>query len=133
MTSFTWTFDLRGQKLVVMVGERASGDYTASYISLMGLGEMLGDDSITYSPAPPPQYVSPASARDSLVVQMLNPVQRFPSVDTSVRAFSDRSSTNGKISHAADKGFTELTSDQMYLLTLNIDMGGQFYFRENLP
>ena len=26
----------------------------------------------------------------------------------------------------------ELTADEIYLLILNIDMGGQFFFRENL-
>jgi len=64
---------------------------------------------------------------------MLNPVQRFPSISTTTRAFSDRSVTNGAVSHAADKGFPELTADEFYLLILNIDMGGQFFFRENLP
>jgi len=66
------------------------------------------------------------------VVQMLNPVQRFPSVNNSVRAFADRTSTNGAVSHAADKGFPELTADEHYLLILNIDMGAQYFFRENL-
>jgi hypothetical protein len=40
--------------------------------------------------------------------------------------------TNGALSHAADKGYPELTADEHYLLILNIDMGGQFFFRENL-
>jgi hypothetical protein len=30
-----------------------------------------------------------------------------------------------------DVGGTELTPDEYYLLILNIDMGGQFFFREN--
>jgi hypothetical protein len=127
-----FVFDLRGQKVAVTIGERATGDFTASYLSLMGLGEILSDADVTYDPAPPKQYVEPASAMNSLVVKMMNPVQRFPSVNTSVRAFADRSSTNGAISHAADKGFPELTADEHYLLILNIDMGGQFFFRENL-
>jgi Hydrazine synthase alpha subunit middle domain len=132
MVSQTFTFDLRGQKLQVMVGSRASGDFTASYLSLMGLGEMIGDDDVTYSPAPPKQYVEPASAKDSLVVQMLNPVQRFPSIDNTIRAFADRTSTGGAVSHAAQVGAPELTADEHYLLILNIDMGGQYFFRENL-
>jgi hypothetical protein len=124
MVSQTFTFDLRGQKVAVMVGERATSDFTASYLSLMGLGEILSDADVTYSPAPPKQYVEPASAMNSLVVQMMNPVQRFP-VNTSVRAFSTAS-------HASQKGYPELTADEHYLLILNIDMGGQFFFRENL-
>ena len=70
---------------------------------------------------------------NSLVVKMMNPVQRFPSVDTSVRAFSVADTTTGAISHAAARGYPELTADEHYLLILNIDMGGQFFFRENLP
>ena len=131
MISQTFTFDLRGQKVNVMVGERATADFTASYLSLMGLGEFLSDADVTYDPAPPKQYVEAGSAMNSLVVQMMNPVQRFPA-STSVRAFADRSSTGGAISHAAAKGFPELTADEHYLLILNIDMGGQFFFRENL-
>jgi hypothetical protein len=135
--SQTFTFDLRGQKLNVTIGERATGDFTASYISLMGLGEIIGDADVTYSPAPPKQYVAAPSARDSLVVQMLNPVQRFP-LSSTVRAsdvydaFKDRSITGGAISHAAQVGGQELTADEHYLLILNIDMGGQYFFRENL-
>jgi len=131
--SQTFTFDLRGDKVEVMIGERMTGDFTASYLSLMGLGEILSDADVTYTPAPPKQYIEPVSAMNSLVIKMLNPMQRFPTVNTSARAFSDRSVTNGAISHAADKGFPELTADEMYLLILNIDMGGQFFFRENLP
>jgi hydrazine synthase alpha subunit-like protein len=122
--SQTFVFDLRGQKVDVTIGERATGDFTASYLSLMGLGEILSDADVTYTPAPPKQYVEPVSARDSLVIQMLNPVQRYP-LNTTVRAF-------GASSHAADKGFADLTADEQYLLILNIDMGGQFFFRENL-
>jgi len=131
MAEQTFVFDLRGQKVNVTIGERATGDFTASYLSLMGLGEILSDADVTYIPAPPKQYVEPASAMNSLVVKMMNPVQRFP-VSTTVRAFADRSMTNGALSHAADKGYPELTADEHYLLILNIDMGGQFFFRENL-
>ncbi|HXU05510.1 MAG TPA: hypothetical protein VN903_31340, partial [Polyangia bacterium] len=131
--SQTFTFDLRGQKVDVMIGERATGDFTASYLSLMGLGEILSDTDVTYTPAPPKEYVAAGSAMNSLVVKMMNPVQRFPSVDTSVRAFSVADTTTGAISHAAARGYPELTADEHYLLILNIDMGGQFFFRENLP
>jgi len=126
-----FVFDLRGQKVNVTIGERATGDFTASYLSLMGLGEILSDADVTYDPAPPKQYVEAGSAMNSLVVKMLNPVQRFP-VDTSVRAFADRSVSGGAVSHAAQVGAAELTADEHYLLILNIDMGGQFFFRENL-
>ena len=51
MSSQTFTFDLRGGKLNVTVGEKMTGDFTESYISIMGLGEMLGRRSTSPSPA----------------------------------------------------------------------------------
>jgi hypothetical protein len=127
----TFIFDLRGQKMTVMVGERMTSDFTASYLSLMGLGEIISDAEVMFDP-PPTQYVEPASAKDSLLIQMLNPPQRFPTADPSIRAFADRSVTGGAITHAAQVGGPELTPDEYYLLILNIDMGAQFFFRENL-
>jgi len=124
-TMQTFTFDLRGQQLNVVVGERMTGAYTASYISVMGLGEIIGDHVVTitgnYSQY---GYVEAGSARDSSIIKMLNPPQRFPAVDMNVRAFPGKT-------HAANVGYPELTADEYYRLILNIDMGGQFYFREN--
>jgi hypothetical protein len=127
MTSQTFTFDLRGQQLNVTVGEKMTGAYTASYISVMGLGEIIGDDVVKITGNYMQYgYVSPASAKDSKIIQMLNPTQRFPAVDTSVRAFQTTP-------HMTEVGHPEweLTADEMYRFILNIDMGGQFYFREN--
>ena len=36
------------------------------------------------------------------------------------------------MTHAAKVGAPELTADEYRLLIMNIDMGGQFFFRENL-
>jgi hypothetical protein len=128
MTSQTFTFDLRGQQLNVTVGERMTGAYTASYISMMGLGEIIGDDevSITGDATARNGYVVPASARDSQVIKMLNPVQRFPAIDPNTRAFSTTP-------HMTEVGHPELelTDEEFYRFILNIDMGAQFYFREN--
>jgi len=140
-TSQTFVFDLRGQKVNVTVGERMTGDYTASYLSLLGLGEILGEDVVSIT-GTPPNYVNPAAAETSALMMWLNPPQRYPSVDPSVRAFGTApfSRMVGGTSmdfpgtpHPVDQGGTELTPDEYYLLMLNIDMGGQFYFRENLP
>ena len=124
-TSQTFVFDLRGQKLNVTVGERMTGDFTASYLSLMGLGEILGDDVVSIT-GTQPNYVVAASAETSPLMKMLNPPQRYPSVDTTVRLVP------GATPHPVDVGGTELTPDEYYLLGLNIDMGGQYFFRENL-
>ena len=96
-TSQTFIFDLRGQKLNVTVGERMTGDFTASYISLMGLGEILGDDVVSITtPAGEDalqsafgtsgNYVNAAAAEASPLMWLLNPPQRYP-VDTTTRAF----------------------------------------------
>lgn len=124
-TSQTFNFDLSGTPLNVMVGERMSAAFTTSYISILGLGEILGDDVVQIT-GTVPHLVEAASARDSEVIQKLNPPQRYPSVDMGTRAFPG-------MTHAAMVGGPELTADEYYLLILNIDMGGQFYFRENLP
>jgi hypothetical protein len=128
MTSQTFTFDLRGQQLNVVVGERMTGAYTASYISMMGLGEIIGEDvvNITGDATARYGYVTPASAHDSQVIKMLNPPQRFPAVDLNTRAFATAP-------HMTAVGHPEweLTDEEFYRLILNIDMGGQFYFREN--
>jgi hypothetical protein len=130
MTSQTFTFDLRGQKINVVVGEKMTGNFTASYLSVMGLGEILGEDVVqvtgTYMQY---GYAQGGSARDSQIVQMLNPPQRFgangvTAIDTNTRAFTNPI-------HPVDVGGTELTPDEYYRLILNIDMGGQFFFREN--
>jgi hypothetical protein len=124
-TSQTFVFDLRGQKLNVTVGEKMTGDFTASYLSLMGLGEILGDDVVKIT-GTPPDYVTAAAAETSkLMTAYLNPPQRYP-LDTSTRLVP------GLAVHPVDVGGTELTPDEYYLLELNIDMGGQYFFRENL-
>lgn len=129
ITSQTFTFDLRGGKMPVTVGEKMGGDFTASYISLMGLGEMLGEDVVEITELHPGDYqpngyVAAGSAKDSKVIQMLNPMQRFPSVDTNVRAF-------GATVHPTEVGGQGMTADELYRLILSIDMGGQYFSREN--
>jgi Hydrazine synthase alpha subunit middle domain len=127
-TSQTFTFDLRGQQLNVVVGERMTGAFTASYISVMGLGEILGEDVVKITGAYNQYgYVTPGSAKDSPIIKQLNPPQRFPAIDAATRAFAA-----GGI-HPNDVGHPEweLTPEEYYRFILNIDLGGQFYFREN--
>src|SRR6266700_3173969 len=145
MTMQTFTFDLRGGKLPVTVGEKMSGDYTASYISLMGLGEMLGEDVVQITEAHPGDYqpngyVAAGSAKDSKVIQLLNPMQRFPGVDNSVRAFAKApdiaktcaGATTSPCVHPTEMGGAGFDADEMYRLILSIDMGGQYISRENI-
>jgi hypothetical protein len=124
--SFTWTFDLRGTVVEYEFGEELMGSYSASHLSLLA-GEMVRMQ-------PPgvevdgevPSYVVPSHARDSLVIQKLNPPRLYPSPDPAVRAFDAPT-------HAEEQGFTDLTPDEYHLLILMADSGGQFYARENSP
>ncbi len=125
--SQTFTFNLKGDQLNVVIGERMTGAYSQSYISVMGLGEIIGDHDVTITGDGYAQYgyVSAGSAKDSKLIKMLNPPQQFPAVDPAVRAF-------GASTHLLDVGSTaELTPEEYYRFILNIDLGGQFYFREN--
>jgi hypothetical protein len=124
-TMQTFTFDLRAQAVDIMVGERQDYDYPASYVSLLGLEMELGENQVEIiSPDGMPSYVTPGSARRSALVRKLNPPQRFPAVDANLRAFE------GAV-HPRDVGGQELTADEYYRIILNIDMGAQYFFREN--
>ncbi len=120
-TMQTFVFDLRGQKIALVVGERREYDYPASYISLMGLGMELGENVVQVT-GDPSGYIEAGSARKSKLFKKLNPPQQFPQPDLAVRAFPGPA-------HPTDvKGLTAL---EYYQFILNADMGGQFYFREN--
>jgi hypothetical protein len=125
-TSQTFIFDLRGQKLNITVGERMTGDFTASYISLMGLGEILGDDVVQITGTPPDYVVAAAAEASKLMNKYLNPPQRYPTVDMNTRLVP------GLTPHLLAQGQADMTADEYYLLGLNIDMGGEYFFRENL-
>ncbi|MES1206775.1 MAG: hypothetical protein ABUS79_12635, partial [Pseudomonadota bacterium] len=124
-TSQTFVFDLRGQKVDVVVGEMMTGDFTASYLSIMGLGEILGENAVVIT-GEAFDFARPGNAAGSKVIERLNPPQRFPAVDLAVRRFPG-------LTHAANVGGPELTADEYYLLGLSLDMGGQFFSRENKP
>ncbi len=141
MTTQTFNFDLSGTPLAITVGEDMASYFTTSYISVMGLGEMLGENVVQITGNPgitgmvPASYVSPGSATDSEIIKMLNPPQRFPSVNMTVRKFPLKyvpPQGTSTADFAADHASVQLTADEYYLLILNIDMGGQFFFRENL-
>jgi hypothetical protein len=82
------------------------------------------------------QYITPGAAHTSTAIQMLNPPQRFPTVDMNTRAFAgpvhpaEVANYNG---HVGTDPKYQLTPDEYYLIMLNADDGAQFYFRENAP
>lgn len=126
--SFTWTFDLSGNAVEIGVGETLFSGYSASHLSLMGPGPEVTRDLEKAGlelDADIPVFVIPSEARNSRLLQKLNPPQLFPETDTDVRAFDTAV-------HGEEQGFT-LTADEYYLLILMADSGGQFYSRENAP
>ena len=122
----TITFDLRGQEVNYGVGDAMLTGYSASHLSLLGPDMTKIEKTNLIIVGDMPTYVEPASARDSVLIQKLNPPQQYPTVDMNVRAFPGPS-------HPADVGGTPLTAEEYRLLVLMADMGGQFYSRENAP
>ncbi len=138
MTTFSFTFDLRSTPTTINAGTDVY-TYNASYVSMLGPGMAFMEKSImiTGDQKAAMGYIAPGAAHDSLAIQMLNPPQMFPTVDTNTRAFA------GQPVHPAEVGTYnghdgadpkyQLSADEYYLLILNADDGGQFYFRENAP
>jgi hypothetical protein len=108
-------------------GDELLSGYSASHLSL--LGPMMRDlqEAGLEIEGDVPIYVEPESARESVLIQKINPPQLYPEVDTSVRAFPDQPV------HPVDVGGEELTPEEYHLLILMADAGGQFYSRENAP
>jgi hypothetical protein len=89
----------------------------------MGLGEILGDNAVSIV-GNEFAFGKPGDAGGSDVIKKLNPPQRFPAIDTAVHRYA------GAV-HPVEVGGSELTPDEYYLLGLSLDMGGQFFSREN--
>jgi len=123
--TFTWVFDLRGGPANYGVGTAMFSGYSASHLSLLGPKMSSLEESGLVIVGNPPNYIEPGSARDSKLIQMLNPPQQFPTQDLNKRAFNTAS-------HAEAEGVT-LTTDEYYLLVTMADNGAQFYSRENTP
>ncbi len=123
--SQTITFDLRGQSVNYGVGDAILTGYSASHLSLVGPSMTKLQEAGLVIVGDMPTYVEPASARDSVLLQKLNPVQLYPTPNTGVRAFATTP-------HGQEQGFT-LTPDEFALLVRMADFGGQFYSRENAP
>jgi hypothetical protein len=142
MTTFSFTFNLTGTPVTISAGNRVY-TYSASYVAMLGPSMMFEEKQImvTGNALTPdgriPQYIAPGAAHDSIGIQMLNPPRRFPTVDTNDRAFpmkpvhpQEVGTYNG---HDGTSAAYQLTDLEYYLLILNADDGGQFYFRENRP
>jgi hypothetical protein len=137
MTTFSFTFNLTSTPVTVNTGEQMY-TWTASHVSLLGPDMLFREKQIMVTMGMPKAYVVPGAAHNSIVIQMLNPPKRYPTLDLTDRAFGAT-----KLPHPADVGTYngvdgtaaqyQLTPDEYYLLELMCDSGGQFFTRENRP
>jgi hypothetical protein len=141
MTTFMFTFNLASTPVTVSAGEEVY-TYTASYVALLGPSMMFREKSIMVTGdalvnGEIPIYINPGNAHDSTAIQMLNPPRQFPTFSATERAFPDKPVHPAEVGtynghNGADAKY-QLTQQEYYLLILNADMGGQYYFRENKP
>jgi len=135
MTTFSFTFDLTSKPTTINAGDMVY-TYNASYVSMLGPTMAFMEKQIMVT-GNLQQYISPGAAHDSTAIQMLNPPARFPALDTNDRAFGAKPAHPAEVGtyngfNGADAKY-QLSADEYYLLILNADDGGQFYFRENAP
>jgi hypothetical protein len=122
----SFTFNLNGDAVNINVGGEMISGYSASHLSLLGpMMSKLEEAGITVT-GDLPVYVEPTDAHGSLLFAKLNPREVWTS--GTPKLFKP-----GAARHPADVGGQALTDDEMYILILMADMGGQFYSRENAP
>jgi hypothetical protein len=133
MTMFTHTFDLSNKAETINAGDMVY-TYSASYISIMGPQMAFREKQVMVT-GDLNVYAEPGNASASDIIKRVNPPARYPQVDLTDRAYAGMPIHPAEIAnyngHAGTDAKYVLTPDEYYLLMLNIDDGGQFYFREN--
>jgi len=123
-----WTFNLTGDALPETLATAAGGGtYSKSYFSLAGPNMEAVQRGKLMIMGNYKTYMKPLEARESELIKKLNPTQLFPAPNAEVRAFP------GVASHLVAQGKADLTPQEFYAFILDIDMGVNFYARENNP
>lgn len=105
---------------VAVVYDRKAASYPKSYVSLFFPATMeMGMGNATTTGNTAPLWAVPNSARESALIKKLN-----------VRAPDGTFAFGNSVLHPEDKGVT-LTDDERLALIQSIDVGGQFYSRQN--
>lgn len=122
-------------RAITVTYDRQTKAWPASYVSLFypaALDMELGENASVTSGTVPPKWAIPSDARHSVLIEKLNVTS---SVKAGVyawplgQAFSDPGVHGGsRTDHAAKAG---LTREELVMLVRAIDMGGQFYARQN--
>lgn len=143
--STEWVFDLTGRMVTVEYG-MMTGEYTASHITMLLMAGMMNEEGVTITQTgenPFQAYMVPQSARDSVLIQYVQPEQVFPTHDPQNLAFAGVARDDGQTyapQHPSETtpGFDAavhrpLTAEEKYILILAADLGGQYYSLENAP
>jgi len=123
----SWTFNLSATKKPLVIGGMdLAGEWPASYFSIAGPDMEAFEKANLVAGGNFKVYAKPQNARESILIQMVNPTQLFPSPDASRRAFTTAP-------HSQGGRYTELTATEFYKLILMADHGVNYYARENNP
>ncbi len=121
---------------VTVTYDRRTATYPSSYVSIFypaALSMEMGQGT-TVTGTVPPKWGVPSDARNSALIEKLNIGGAFDASRTAWALgadFSDPDIKGGKRTmHPEDVGGT-LTRDERTALIRSIDMGGQFYSRQN--
>jgi Hydrazine synthase alpha subunit middle domain len=107
------------EKPITVVYDRKVATYPSSYVSLFYPGSMeMGMMNTTITGELPPKWAVLNNARQSAMIQKLN-----------VKAADGEMAYTGAM-HPEDKGI-DLTAEERQQLIRSIDIGGQFYARQN--
>ncbi|MBX3230346.1 MAG: hypothetical protein KIT84_03575 [Labilithrix sp.] len=105
---------------ITVVYDRMPGTYTRSYVSLFYPSTMeMGMGNTTRTGDVPPMWAIPNNARESALIKKLN-----------VKAADGSFAYGNPTLHPEDKGIT-LTDDERLAIIRAIDVGGQYYTRQN--
>jgi hypothetical protein len=127
----SWTFNLSETKLPLQIaGMDLAGEWPASYFSLAGPDPEAIDEANLVIGGNYKAYTKPQNARESLLMEKLNPTQLFPEPNTTRRAFT---TVPHSVNPQGGTRYTELTPTEFYKLILAIDHGMNYYARENNP
>jgi len=105
---------------IAVVYDRMAASYPKSYVSLFFPATMeMGMGNAVQTGQTPPLWAIPGNARESAMIKKLN-----------VKAADGSFAYGNPAMHPEDKGVT-LTDEERLTLIRSIDVGGQFYARQN--
>lgn len=124
-----------GTTPITVMYDNMVGTYPASYVSLFYPAAMeMGMDDMQVAGTVPPKWALPSDARNSALIEKLNMTSASDPNKTAWKlgeAFSDPGIKGGtRKLHPEDVGGT-LTREERAMLIRAIDMGGQYYARQN--